>query len=159
MGALGALGAQLVREHHAFDPGRFLAPGDRVEEAYSQFLERQVARRDAIILVAELDGEVVGYVYAGIEPVSWLELRDQVGYIHDLAVADHARGRGVGAGLVDAAVAWLGERGMPRVLLWTAPQNETARRLFAKAGFRPTMIEMTKELGPSGQAARRSTIG
>jgi RimJ/RimL family protein N-acetyltransferase len=35
---------------------------------------------------------------------------------------------------------------MPRVMLWTASQNATAQRLFARAGFRPTMIEMTREL-------------
>ena len=27
------------------------------------------------MLVAEVDGAVVGYVYAGIEPLSWKELR------------------------------------------------------------------------------------
>jgi hypothetical protein len=37
------------------------------------------------------------------------------------------------------------------VVLWTAHANTPAHRLFATLGFRPTMIEMTKELG--GQAA------
>ena len=37
-------------------------------------------------------------------------------------------------------------RGMPRVLLHTASQNTSAQRLFAALCFRPTMIEMTKEL-------------
>ena len=35
---------------------------------------------------------------------------------------------------------------MPRVVLGTAAQNERARRLFERRGFRPTMIEMTLEL-------------
>jgi hypothetical protein len=41
---------------------------------------------------------------------------------------------------------WLAGRGMPRVLLWTAPQNDSARRLFDRLGFRQTMVEMTREL-------------
>jgi RimJ/RimL family protein N-acetyltransferase len=32
------------------------------------------------------------------------------------------------------------------VVLSTAVRNEAAQRLFARAGFRPTMIEMTREL-------------
>ena len=57
-----------------------------------------------------------------------------------------ARGWGAGTALVDARHAWLRDRGMPRVVLWTAHANHAAQRLFAARGFRPTMIEMTREL-------------
>ena len=53
---------------------------------------------------------------------------------------------GVGEALLTAAAAWLAERGAPRVLLVTAEQNEAARRLFARVGYRVTMVEMTREL-------------
>jgi ribosomal protein S18 acetylase RimI-like enzyme len=48
--------------------------------------------------------------------------------------------------LLDAALAFLKSRGAPRVVLETAERNEAAQRLFASAGFRRTMIEMTREL-------------
>jgi RimJ/RimL family protein N-acetyltransferase len=47
---------------------------------------------------------------------------------------------------MEAAMAWLREHGAPRVVLGTAEQNAGAQRLFAKLGFRRTMIEMTREL-------------
>jgi ribosomal protein S18 acetylase RimI-like enzyme len=56
------------------------------------------------------------------------------------------RGQGVGRMLLDAALAALGARGAPRVVLSTAERNDVAQRLFAHAGFRRTMIEMTREL-------------
>jgi RimJ/RimL family protein N-acetyltransferase len=31
-------------------------------------------------------------------------------------------------------------------MLWTADQNEAAQQLFARLGFRKTMIEMTREI-------------
>jgi ribosomal protein S18 acetylase RimI-like enzyme len=37
--------------------------------------------------------------------------------------------------------------GAPRVLLHTASQNREGQALFAKLGFRSTMIEMTREAG------------
>jgi ribosomal protein S18 acetylase RimI-like enzyme len=99
--------------------------------------------------VAERDGEMLGYVYAGLEPLSWKELRGACGFIHDVAVEAGGRRRGVATALLDAAMAWLREQGAPRVILWTAEPNEAAQRLFAGLGFRRTMVEMTREFEPA----------
>ena len=57
-----------------------------------------------------------------------------------------ARRRGVGRRLLDAVLAFLAARGAPRAVLTTAEGNRAAQHLFAQAGFRRTMIEMTREL-------------
>ena len=146
--ALGRLGATLMRTHHDFDPQRFMDPGTDPADGYAWFLGRQLRDDDVVIFVAEQQGEVVGYVYAGLEPVSWKELRDACGFIHDVVVDERARRGGTATALIEAAVVWLRERGAPRVMLWTAEQNPGAQQLFARLGFRRTMIEMTKELQP-----------
>jgi ribosomal protein S18 acetylase RimI-like enzyme len=143
--ALGRLGAQLVRLHHAFDRDRFMAPAGDIEAGYQWFLGTQLDEPDVVIFVAEQAGTVVGYAYAGLEPLSWKELRDPAGFIHDVVVDESARGQGIGERLVEAAAAWLEEHGAPRVMLWTAEKNPSAQRLFERAGFRRTMIEMTRE--------------
>ncbi len=74
---LGHLGALLMRVHHDFDAQRFLSPGTDPERGYAWFLGRQIEDKDCLVLVAELDGDVIGYVYAAIEPLSWKELRDE----------------------------------------------------------------------------------
>ena len=56
------------------------------------------------------------------------------------------RGRGVGRLLLDAVLVFFRSRGVPRVVLSTAERNEAGQRLFASAGFRRTMIEMTREV-------------
>jgi len=144
--ALGRLGAHLLRTHYAFDPQRFMAPGDDPEAGYAWFLGTQLHEDDVIVLVAECDGAVVGYVYAGLEGQSWKELREAAGFIHDVVVDEGGRRRGVASALIEAAADWLGSRGAPRVMLWTAESNVAAQRLFAKLGFRRTMVEMTREL-------------
>jgi len=144
--ALGRLGALLLRTHYEFDPQRFIAPGDNVEEGYAWFLGTQLRQKDVAIFVAERGGDVLGYVYAGIEPHSWKELRDEAGFIHDIVVDQRGRRTGLASALVERAVGWLGERGMPRVVLWTADRNDVAQRLFVALGFRRTMIEMTREI-------------
>jgi GNAT superfamily N-acetyltransferase len=143
--ALGSFGAALVRAHHAFDADRFLTPGRRAEEGYAHFLRTQLAAKQVAIFVAERDGAVVGYVYAGVEARSWKELRDTAGFIHDVVVDPGARRLGIGTRLIETAVAWLATRGVPRVVLWTAEKNHDAQRLFQHLGFRRTMVEMTRE--------------
>ena len=153
---LGTLGALLMRVHYGFDSNRFLPPGDTPEEGYAWFLGTQLTERDVVIYVAEIDGIVQAYVYAGLEPLSWKELRGPAGFIHDIVVAESARRSGVARQLVDAAKAWLQARGAPRVMLWTAAQNHPAISLFRGLGFRQTMVEMTMELDPSaGDAGTR----
>jgi ribosomal protein S18 acetylase RimI-like enzyme len=136
----------LLRTHHAFDPMRFMAPGGNLEEGYAWFLLTQLREDEAAVFVAEREGAVVGYVFAGVEPQSWRELREAAGFIHDVAVDEGGRRAGAGTALVDAAVEWLRSRGAPRVMLWTAERNPGAQDLFARLGFRRTMIEMTREL-------------
>ena len=61
-------------------------------------------------------------------------------------VEETFRHSGAGQQLLDAAIAWLKQRGMPRVVLWSAAGNTGAQRLFDRRGFRSTMVEMTLEL-------------
>lgn len=144
--ALGRLGALLMRTHYAFDQARFMAPGDNAEDGYAWFLGTQLEEADVAIFVAERGGDVLGYVYAGLEPLSWKELRDEAGFIHDIVVDEHGRRTGLAGALISEATAWLRSRGAPRVVLWTAEQNAGAQQLFARLGFRRTMVEMTMEL-------------
>jgi GNAT superfamily N-acetyltransferase len=143
--ALGRLGAQLMRVHYAFDRKRFLAPVGNPEVGYGEFLGSQLDEEDAAVFVAERDGAVVGYVWAGIEPLSWKELRDTAGFIHDILVDETARRGGVAAALLEAAIAWIRGQGVANAMLWTAAPNEGAQRLFERFGFRRTMIEMTRD--------------
>ncbi|MGH7710891.1 MAG: GNAT family N-acetyltransferase [Gemmatimonadaceae bacterium] len=144
--AIGRLGALLVRTHHAFDPQRFIAATPQTERGYASFLGTQLDEPNAIILVAEQDSQVIGYAYAGVEGYDYMSLRGPAGVLHDIVVDQAQRGRGVARMLMDATLAALEARGAPRVVLWTAEGNEAAQRLFARAGFRRTMMEMTREL-------------
>ena len=71
--ALGRLGEALVQQHAAFDVRRFVWPDD--SSTYAEFLRGEMRDDDAIVLVAERGGRLVGYVFASIEPASLKELR------------------------------------------------------------------------------------
>jgi ribosomal protein S18 acetylase RimI-like enzyme len=144
--ALGRLGALLVAVHHAFDALRFIAPTPQTADGYGRFLVSQIDREGVMVRVAvDESAGVVGYVYAALEGPDWMVLRGPAGVINDIVVDPDHRRQGIGQMLLADALARLKTLGAPRVVLSTAHRNETAQTLFAKAGFRPTMIEMTRE--------------
>ena len=145
--AIGRLAALLVRAHHEFDPARFIAATSRTADGYAAFIGTQLDAPEMLVLVAERAGDVIGYTYAGVEGPDWMSLRGPAGVLHDIVVDPGARGRGVGRRLLAATLEALAAREVPRVVLSTAERNDAAQRLFASAGFRRTMIEMTREAG------------
>jgi ribosomal protein S18 acetylase RimI-like enzyme len=143
---IGRLGALLVREHHDFDPQRFIAATPRTQDQYGGYLGTQLEEPNIVILVAEQDGKVIGYTYSGVEGNDYMSLRGPAGVMYDIVVDPDHRQQGIGRMLVDATLEALKRKGAPRVVLSTAERNTAAQRLFDRAGFRRTMIEMTREL-------------
>ncbi|AKU93213.1 GNAT family N-acetyltransferase [Vulgatibacter incomptus] len=143
--AVSAMAGKLVRLHHEFDRRRFMDPAD-CEPGYGTWLASQLDVDASILLVAEDDLGVVGYVYASLEPRSYDKLLDACANVHDIYVDERSRRGGVAEVLLREALREAASRGAPRAVLLAAVPNEKAQRLFARIGFRPTMFEMTCEL-------------
>lgn len=165
--ALARFGAALARQHVAYDARRFVFPDGSLEASHRAFFAAQLADAAAVVLVAELPddpshrarveegrGPVVGYAFARTHDASFVDALPQSGWLHDLYVAPGARGRRVGAALLDAAVAALRAAGASVVLLTVAPANPAARRLFERRGFALTMHEMALAPDPHPGGAR-----
>jgi len=144
--ALGRLAVLLMQMHHDFDRARFMAVTAQTERGYASYLGSRLGQSNTVVLVAVHDGQICGYAWGGLEGVDYMALRGPAGALHDLIVDSGFRGRGVGGLLLMAAMAALEQIGATQVVLSTAARNESAQRLFARHGFRPTMIELTRDL-------------
>lgn len=142
--AIGKLGASLACAHHAWDPQRFFLWED-MGKGYAWWLGKELGNRRVVLLVAERLRRVVGYAYGRMAPRDWNSLRDRCGLGIDLVVEPKARGAGIGRKLGEELIQALFAKGAPRVVLQAAAKNRAAQRLFRKMGFRPTLIEMTRE--------------
>lgn len=148
--SIGRLGALLVQTHHEFDRARFIAPSPETPTGYASFLGTQLNKKNIIVLAAEARGDVLGYSYAGLEGYDWMSLRGPAGVLYDIIVDPPQRGKGIGRVLLDATLKRLTDMGATQIVLSTATHNETAQRLFAAAGFRRTMTEMTLDTESKG---------
>ncbi|HEX9009910.1 MAG TPA: GNAT family N-acetyltransferase [Holophagaceae bacterium] len=101
-------------------------------EAIQDRLDRLMAVEDQVVLVAEGDGEVVGWAQVGrgltLESGAQAEL---VGLVVDEAW----RGRGIGAALVAAAEDWARDRGLPRLRVRSNVTREATHRFYRNLGF------------------------
>jgi ribosomal protein S18 acetylase RimI-like enzyme len=144
--ALCKLAELLALQHAAYDPARYRLPRSMADAYVAQWSE-QLGREDAVVLVAEVSGVLLGYAFARVEPPSLVALTGPAGWIHDLYVVPESRGRGTGTRLLNAAIQALGELGVADILLGVAAQNEAAAALYRRRGFRPTLQEMALHLG------------
>ena len=112
----GAIDEQLT------DLGRILAEAD--------------GRDDQMVAVAELDGQVAGAVFLQASTLTPLNLEPAV-----LAVSPHVlpqfRRKGVGTALIEAAVRFAEQHGIPHVCTAANPDARDANRFMARLAFSP----------------------
>ncbi len=84
-------------------------------------------------LMAELDGKVVGFTHYIFRPSTWAV--EDFCYLEDLFVDPAVRGGGVGRALIKAVEEIAIAKGSKRLYWTTAPDNETARKLYDKVAI------------------------
>jgi len=95
----------------------------------------------------EFDGEVVGVANLRVVYPGEAHQPLRYGEIAELAVAAHARRRGVGSALVAAAEAWARERGCAYTVLDYNARNVDAGRFYRdRLGYRPAGEIVLKKL-------------
>jgi ribosomal protein S18 acetylase RimI-like enzyme len=93
------------------------------------------------LLVAEIEGEVVGLVWVGPAPGQTLGW-----WIYDIEVVPAQRGRGYGRALLEAAEREVQRRGGDSMGLNVFGGNDAARRLYETSGYEVASMQMRKRL-------------
>jgi ribosomal protein S18 acetylase RimI-like enzyme len=129
---------------------RRLRPGDaavvvRAAALFDHPPRRAETRRflesdDHHLFMAFIDDEPVGFVsaYELVHPDKAVEM-----FLYELGVAEAARGRGVGRGLVEALATIARERGCRGMWVLTDEANAAARQTYTRAGAtieEPTLL-------------------
>jgi mycothiol synthase len=80
------------------------------------------------LLLAERDGQVVGFHWTKVHPAG-------LGEVYVLGISPTGQGGGLGRALLDRGLAHLAERGCRTVQLYVDADNAGAVRLYERAGF------------------------
>jgi ribosomal protein S18 acetylase RimI-like enzyme len=139
--------AAICAFHERLDPAKYgFLP--HPEQRYRGWLTSRAGDPRSVFLVAQPDtpNRLAGFLVATIEREIPIYRLDEFGFIHDVWVEPEFRKQGVGKALAESAVSRFRQLGVRQIRLDTAAENEPARRLFASAGFRPSVVEMLREI-------------
>jgi len=134
----------LSEQHISYDPVRFSRLITR--EGAEAFYGSRTETENAAVLMAEIDGRIVGFAYMEYEPVLYAELATKVAWLHDIYVEPKSQGSGAGRELLEAVQNEAKQSGANKVLLSVARKNADAQRFFERNGFRTTMLEMMLDI-------------
>jgi len=95
-------------------------------DAAGDFL-RAVDGPSSVVLGVRADGELVGSAMVGHD--------GHRGWVYYLAVAESARGHGLGRDLMAAAEAWLVERGLPKIQFMVRSDNTEVLDFYDHLGY------------------------
>jgi ribosomal protein S18 acetylase RimI-like enzyme len=131
--------------HHALEPS--WPEGAAIVDDYVAYLAAQCARHDGRIMLAEHEGEVVGFacVAASLhndspdDPATFA-------WIYELFVKAAFRRRGIGTALMAEAETFVRARGAKELRLGVLDRNVDARALYQGLGFRDYTRVLTKPL-------------
>ena len=93
-------------------------------------IDDDAAVNAAGILVAEVDGQIVGYISTRVDPAS------RIGGIPNFAVLPAFQQRGIGRRLLEEAVAYLAAEGMTYARIETLHQNDISAHFYPDFGFK-----------------------
>ncbi len=107
--------------------------GDDWRRQQQQDVEKVLADEQTEVWVAEVNGEVVGFVAA------FLKVDSGMGEVYMLAVDPGSQNHGLGTQLTDVATDWMREAGLSLALVSTGGDvgHAPARRTYEKAGYTP----------------------
>jgi ribosomal protein S18 acetylase RimI-like enzyme len=121
-----------------------LASESDVRAAFDRLYEI-VDDQSHVTLIAERGGERAGFLLLLDRLPDEVTLGPQ-GFVAYMAVEPGARGNGVGAALLEAAENEARRRLLPYMALMVTEENETARRLYERAGYRTERRLLCKPL-------------
>ncbi|SRR6266542_3578258 len=145
--ALGGIFLQMQQQAEAFEP-TLRAPLTR-QKIVEVWAGQLAGTGPWVVFVAEVDGEVVGYIEARMQegaPTANVFRMSRWGVIDGLGVTGEARGRGIGSALMDRAIAWIRAKGGGAAFVESGVRNDGGIRFYQREGFRPTEVRLVREL-------------
>jgi len=122
-----------------------------VDDYYPYMLDRCI-ECDGTVLVAEVDGEVAGFVtiLTRVESEEIVEGEIEYGLVSDLVVASKFRRQGLGRKLLEAAESYARANEVRWLRIGVLAQNHSANALYDSLNFKKLYVEREKDLAGVG---------
>jgi len=141
-GSVAELMVRFYRFNEEFDPAWTLGLEDKGEV---ESIVKELISSDDLVLVAEVEGSVVGFLRASLIVNRLLE-RGRIGLMRELYVKPEFRRRGIAKRLIEEASEELRRRGANMIAAEFPGLNVVAENFYRKLGFRLYTSVYVKEV-------------
>ncbi|MDF2515027.1 MAG: family N-acetyltransferase [Sphingobacterium sp.] len=101
---------------------------------------------EAEVLVAVIGDQLVGSGYAKIVDAKPYQKYAKYVHLGFMYVKPEYRGQGINKLILEALTDWAKDRNITELRLQVYDQNESAKKAYCKAGFKPNLLEMRIEI-------------
>jgi ribosomal protein S18 acetylase RimI-like enzyme len=119
---------------------------DGAREMWRRYFETHVRSRNRKAIVAEQDGEIVGFLLGEIQKRPPVFITPYQGYVDSIGVLESRRYQGIGTLMLDAFGTWAREKGMPHIMLLVVVENAPAIKCYERCGYTTTILMQKKSL-------------
>lgn len=143
---IGELWLEMVNYHQQFDDTMFQA-SEQGAKVYQDSVESRLNDSETRVLVAEKNGEVVGYVLGMLVSINAaMFVREQSGFLADIYVAEAYRRQGIGRALVERLVLWFHSQNITYYEWHVSSKNQDAVHFWESVGGETTMLRMRAKI-------------
>ncbi len=139
-----AMVKEIVRQHNQLDV--FYRKPETMKNLSSD-VGKWLRERRGLVLVAEIDGKVIGYVRGSLgKPHYFARESEVIAYVDDLLVNKQYRRQKIGEQLLVALLKWFRSRKVTTVMLYVDVRNDSAIKFWERMGFSKFTLRMKRDL-------------
>jgi ribosomal protein S18 acetylase RimI-like enzyme len=116
------------------------------DEIHYYNLLELVRSPESTVVVAEIDGQLVGSGYAQIRKADLFLKHTHFAYLGFMYVKPAFRGKGINQLLLETVISWVKAKGISEIRLEVYDENVVAKNAYLKAGFKPLILTMRKSI-------------
>ena len=128
---------ELVEHHSAYSDHFTLARDGR--KKWAKYLHEKFSEPSTRLIVAEEDGDLVGFMLCLLNPGKPIFKEKAVGVISDAYVVRHRRKKGIMKEMLSVALRWFNKNRIRAVEVSVSIANQEARDAWNQLGFKPFM--------------------
>jgi len=143
----------MLAQHHEELSDQFALAWDG-KRKWARYLEERFSEISTKLIVAEEEGEIVGFMLCLLSPNTPVFKDRKIGVISDVYVLEERRRKGVTKSMLNRAIKWFEKNKVRSVQLGVAFDNFEARAAWRQVGFEPYIIYKRLNLEKFDERAR-----
>jgi GNAT superfamily N-acetyltransferase len=133
--------------HHGLDPVYYVNNSEDLDKKFEDYTKKAINDDEPMILIAEVDGELVGFVTYNKESNDYMDSNiTEYGVVIELFVKESFRGKGIGALLLNEVEKYFKSQGMKFMEIQCSTFNDNALKFYSSKNYKNRQTFVFKDL-------------